>query len=278
MLTVTRPNNGRNDESYVALRGEDEAGLAFQDVEMELPLAEVFSSNCTVIIGTVGTVQHDMSSKLDSYAPRRPKHDMGDGRFGPNDIEVTVHEQNMINLISSFCPTYTTESGRTFVKSLSAIVTAEDLDKADKADRLIMWPTHPPDDNESLNGDYGSTTNWKFAVIDEMSVGGATRVRILDCLHNEEKQTPSSTLMKPVTFDSPSRFLIPKGSYHRAALKICSNLTEQETHNEKKCSRALSILRLFFSYVIFFIILSFIIRVFIILYQTAPSTEFPGAL
>ena len=220
MLTVTRPNNGLNDQSYVALRGEDEAGLVFQDVEMELPLAEVLSSDRRIIIGAVGTIQHDLSFKSDSYASRRPKHDLSDGRFGPNDIEVTVHEQNMINLISSFCPTYTTESGRTFVKSLSAIVNAEDLDKADKAHRFIMWPTHPPDDNESLNGDYGSTTNWKFAFIDEMSVGGATRVRILGCLHHEEKQTPSSTLMTPVAFDTPSRFLIPKGRCRRAALKM----------------------------------------------------------
>ena len=222
-----------NDESYVALRGEDEAGFAFQDLEMQLPLAEVTSSDRSVIIGTVGTIQHDLSHKSDSYAPRRPKHDMSDGRFGSEETEVTVHEQNMINLISSFSPTYTTESGKIFVKSLSAIVTAEDLDKADKPDRFIMWPTHPPDDNESLNGDYGSTTNWKFAVIGGISVGGAIQVRILDCLHHEEKQTPSSTLKTAVkfdsrvfTFDSPSRFLIPKGRYHRAALKKLSDIRE----------------------------------------------------
>ena len=267
-----------NDESYVALRGEDEAGFAFQDLEMQLPLAEVTSSDRSVIIGTVGTIQHDLSHKSDSYAPRRPKHDMSDGRFGSEETEVTVHEQNMINLISSFSPTYTTESGKIFVKSLSAIVTAEDLDKADKPDRFIMWPTHPPDDNESLNGDYGSTTNWKFAVIDEMSVGGATRVRILDCLHHEEKQTPSSTLLTPVTFDSPSRFLIPKGHYHREALKKLSNFTEPETQYQK-CGRVLSTLCKCLFFLLWFSILALIIRGAVIIHQEeSSSTEFSPVL
>ena len=161
-----RRNNGCNGESYVALRGKDEAGFAFQDIEMELPLAEVSSSDRSVIIEIAGTIQYDLLSKSDSCAPGRPKHDISDGRFGPYGIEVTVHEQKMINLISSFSPTYTTESGKYFVESLSAIVTEEDLDKSDKPDRFTMWPTHPPDDNESLNGDYGSTTNWKIAVIE----------------------------------------------------------------------------------------------------------------
>ena len=244
-----RRNNGRNDESYVALRGEDEAGFAFQDLEMELPLAEVSSSKRSVIVGIAGTTQYDLSSKSDSYAPGRPKHDISDGRFGPDGIEVTVHEQEMINLISSFFPTYTTQSGKYFVESLSAIVTAEDLDKSDKSDRFIMWPTHPPDDNESLNGDYGSTTNWKFAVIDEMIVGGATRVRILDCLHHK-KQTP---LMAPVTFDSPSKFLIPKGRYHRAALKICSNLIERQIENELFVQRLTNFLLICFTSIFLFV-------------------------
>ena len=175
----------------------------------------------------------------------------------------------MINLISSFFPTYTTESGKIFVKSLSAIVTAEDLDKSDKSDRFIMWPTHPPDDNESLNGDYGSTTNWKFAVIDEMSVGGATLVRILGCLHDKEKQTPSSTLMTAVTFDTPSRFLIPKGRYHRGALKKLSNFIEPETF-EQKCNginRGLM-------FVFWFSCVLFIIRAAILFYLQPSSAEF----
>ena len=93
MLTVIGRNNGRDDESYVALRGDDEAvalqggdeaGFAFQDLEMELPLAEVSTCNNwkmhrSLITGTVGTIQHDLSHKTDSYAPCRPKHDMSDG-------------------------------------------------------------------------------------------------------------------------------------------------------------------------------------------------------
>ena len=249
-----RRNNGRNDESYVALRGEDEADFAFQDLDLQLPLAEVSASDSTVIIGIAGTKQYGLSSKSDSYAPR-PKHDISDSRFGPYGIEVTVHEQRMINLISSFFPTYTTESGKYFVESLSAIVTAEDFDKADKSDRFMMWPTHQPDDNESLDGDYGSTANWKIAVIDEMSVGGAIRVRILDCLHHEthtyEKQTPSSPLMTPVTFDSPPKFIIPKGRYHRAALKICSNLKEKEIQNKLFNRGAITVVLLWFLFKFF---------------------------
>ena len=80
-----------------------------------------------------------------------------------------------------------------------------------------------------------------------MIVGGATSVRILNSLHRNEKQTPSSTLMTPVTFDSPSKFLIPKGRYHRAALKICSDLKEIEIQEKLFTRRFITVLIIFFT-------------------------------
>ena len=209
--------NDSEDIMYATLRGEDDADFATRDVDTGLPLAKHSSADYNMMItGIVSTQQDHLSLRCDSDAPCRPKYHVRDVRFGTSETKVTFHEQNTINLMSSFSPTYTTENGKTFVESLSAIVTAEELSKSYTSytcGRYIMWPTHPPDNTEILNGVYGSTTNWKFAVIQELNVGGVTRATVMDTLYPVEIR--SDARKKSVTFDTPSRFLIPKGHYRR---------------------------------------------------------------
>lgn len=209
------PGDGYGDVAYIALQVEDEAGFATDDIETALPVAEVSSINCNVTKEKTNAMRHDEPLRSESSAPRRPIYDLRDDR---EKTDVTVAEQNNIDLISSFTSTYTTENGRAFTKSLMTIVTAEEFRKSFPTDRFIMWPTHPPDDTETLDGDYGSTTNWKFAKILEVDVGGVTRAYTVGTLHPEEGAAPSWKI-KLVTFVTPSRFLIPTGRYHRLALK-----------------------------------------------------------
>ena len=210
------PDGGFVDVAYIALQVEDEAAFATHELEMALPLEEVLSTDCNVIKEESDAKRCDAPLRSKSSAPRRPIYDLSDSRFGPEKTDVAGDEQNIINLTSSYSPTYTTENGRFFTRSLSAIVTAEEFQESLRHNpyRFIMWPTHPPDDTEILDGDYGSTTNWKFAFVIGMTVGGVTKAQILNILHPEEGvAAPSLWRSMIVTFDTPSRFLTPKGRY-----------------------------------------------------------------
>ena len=171
---------------------------------MGLHLAKVSSADCNMMItARMGEMRHGLPLNNDSDTPHRPRYNIRNALFGASGTEVTVHEQNMIYLISSFSPTYTTEGGRTFVENLSSFVTAEELSIPDMSGQCIMWPTHPPDDNEILNGDYGSTTNWKFAVVLHLNIRGTTRVQIIATLYPEVERTREGEGLA-ITFDTPS--------------------------------------------------------------------------
>ena len=139
---------------------------------------------------------------------------------------VTRHEQDMIDLTSTFTETFTTEVGRRFVEKKSRMTNGADFRIDDFNSHLIMWPTHPPHELESFDGDFGSDVNWIFALCDPVKStekgltpnGRVIRVVITGSLYPIQDSLKHTKVFSSVLIEEPSRYLKPNGELLHAAM------------------------------------------------------------
>ena len=139
---------------------------------------------------------------------------------------VTRYEQDMIDLASTFTRTFTTEAGRLFVERNSRVADRDDFRDDDHSSCIIMWPTHPPRESESFDGEFGSDVNWIFARCQPMKhtemgltpTGRAIRVVITGSLYPLQDSSKHTKVLSSVLIEEPSRYLKPNGELLRAAM------------------------------------------------------------
>jgi hypothetical protein len=156
---------------------------------------------------------------------------------------VTRHEQDMIHLMSTFSATYTTAAGKHFVEHLSRLTTITDFKPRQSLpwgdiSRIIMWPTHGPDNTESVNGDFCSDVNWVFAYClkevydpDHTKIlydfrppdAGSTPLQatIIGSLYPIVPSPNYSKLYSRVMIEKPEFYLKPNGEILQAATAAC---------------------------------------------------------
>ena len=189
-------------------------------------------------------VIHDKKSDEPCARPRYARQ----GILVPGSV--TRHEQDMIHLMSTFSGTYTTEAGRHFVEHLSRLTTISDFkplrtQPGSDISRIIMWPTHAPDQTESVNGDFCSDVNWIFAYCNKEVIDGNPALQAYDFRPPDVGSTsiyatiigslypivPSpnySKLHSAVIIEKPEFYLKPCGEILQSAKVACDTWRKKQ--------------------------------------------------
>ena len=189
-------------------------------------------------------VIHDKKSDEPCARPRYARQ----GILAPGSV--TRHEQDMIHLMSTFSGTYTTEAGRHFVEHLSRLTTISDFKPlrtlpGSDISRIIMWPTHAPDQTESVNGDFGSDVNWIFAYCNREVIDvnpalqaydfrppdvGSTSIHatIIGSLYPIVPSPNYSKLHSAVIIEKPEFYLKPCGEILQSAKAACDTWRKKQ--------------------------------------------------
>ena len=170
--------------------------------------------------------------------PSRPKYVMQDVLIPGM---VTRLEQDMIFLISTFSGRHFTEAGRIFVEQLSRVTDAADFTKEFPShpipSDIIMWPTHEPDVEESVNGDFCSDVNWIFACCHRYEWGTSDSQMSATIIGSLYPLIPSrnySKLYSTVLFEKPDKYMRPKGTILHAATQAYSEYDRTPEREKQK--------------------------------------------
>ena len=139
-------------------------------------------------------------------APKRPRFDRDSANaLGPKYVNTTAFWQDMINTASLYNPTYETAAGERFQNSLAQIVPASMANQG----LPIMIPANRQNVDEELNADWGATSNFVFALIDEKPTSETTRMTVIAYLHGPEEVQLEAGMK--ILAQTPSNFLTPVG-------------------------------------------------------------------
>ena len=125
--------------------------------------------------------------------------------YGPKYTSASAIWQTKLDIAASYKPSSTTEGGERFTETLSRIV----LSKYAYQGLAIMIPADYPNENELLDGDWGATSNFVFALLQEKPTGLTARVAIVGYLHKPAKVELQAGHC--LVFTTPSQFLTPLG-------------------------------------------------------------------
>ena len=204
-------------DGYTLLTATAYEETKFDSDEFQTPQADV-------------EVRHDNCETASVMRPSRSQYVLIPG-------SVTRLEQDMIFLMSTFSGTHSTEAGRIFVEQLSRVTDAADFMKEfpshpDPSD-IIMWPTHEPDVQESVNGDFCSDVNWIFACCHRYEWGSQMSATIIGSLYPLIPSRNYSKLYSTVLFEKPDKYMRPKGTILHAATQAYSEY-ERTPEREKR--------------------------------------------
>ena len=112
---------------------------------------------------------------------KRPKFNRDSNTdYGPKYTLANAVWQAKLTAAANYEPPSTTEEGQRFTESQSKIVLA----KHAQMGLPIMIPANTPNKNELLNGDWGATSNFVFALLQEKPTVQTVRVAIVGYLHS----------------------------------------------------------------------------------------------
>lgn len=125
--------------------------------------------------------------------------------FGPTYTSANAIWQEKLDIAAAYKPSSTTEEGERFTETLSRIV----LSKYAYQGLAIMIPADYPNEDELLDGDWGATSNFVFALLQEKPTALTARVAIVGYLHKPAKVELEAG--QCLVFTTPSQFLTPLG-------------------------------------------------------------------
>ena len=125
--------------------------------------------------------------------------------IGPKYVNVNAFWQDMVDAASDYNSTYETAEGERFQNELALIVPATMATQG----LPIMIPANRQNEDEELNADWGATSNFVFALIDEKPNSEKTRMTVVAYLHEPEKVNLEAGVQ--IVVRTPSNFLTPAG-------------------------------------------------------------------
>jgi hypothetical protein len=136
--------------------------------------------------------------------------------FGPTYTLATEIWQSRLNAAASYTPDSMTSEGKRFTDNLSQVVTT----KCAEQGLPIMFPADDPNIDEPLDGEWGATSNFVFALLQEKPNSMTARVAIIGYLHNpDEIQLHAG---QHIVFATPTQFLTPRGINELAIKEMMS--------------------------------------------------------
>ena len=137
---------------------------------------------------------------------KRPKFNRDSNTdYNPKYTLVNAVWQAKLTAAANYEPSSTTEEGQRFTESLSKTVLAKHAHMG----LPIMIPADTPNKNELLNGDWGATSNFVFALLQEKPTVQTVRVAIVGYLH-----APAAVELQAgqfLVYETPGQFLTPQG-------------------------------------------------------------------
>jgi hypothetical protein len=169
-----------------------------------------------------GSPDHDVE-EIDSYTEsgqdsvKRPRFNR-DSATAMGPVYTTANEfwQNRLDTMATYTPSSTTEGGQRFTDTLSRIVICTEALQG----LPVMIPADTQNNDELIDGDWGATSNFVFALLQEKPTTMTTRVAIVGYLH-----TPAKVLLhsaEHLVFKTPSNFLTPLGINEMAVRTMMS--------------------------------------------------------
>ena len=125
--------------------------------------------------------------------------------IGPLYTVASISWQNRLDMITSYTSSSTTEEGQRFIEILSQLVISTDA----RQGMTVMIPADVQEENELLNGDWGATSNFIFALVQEKPTMMTVRVEVIGYLH-----TPAEIQLEcgeHLVFKTLTHFLTPLG-------------------------------------------------------------------
>ena len=162
--------------------------------------------------------QRDDSLHVGHVNKRQRFNRDSDSAMGPVYVRGTEVWQSRLDAASSYVPSCNSEEGERFKDSLSRVVKSNEAQQG----QGIMIPADTQDENELLNADWGATSNFVFAVLNEKPTSMTTRVTIVGYLHTPEVIELQAKLN--ITFKTPNSFLAPSGVNDLAVKNMMSKL------------------------------------------------------
>lgn len=138
--------------------------------------------------------------------PKRPRFNRDlITALGPTYLHASAPWQSKLETAATYTPSSTTEEGQRFSETLSKLI----LSKYAHQGLPIMFPADTPNEDELIDGDWGSTSNFIFALLQKKPTAQTARVAVVGYLH-----TPAEIQLHAgqyLVFATPTQFLIPLG-------------------------------------------------------------------
>jgi hypothetical protein len=153
---------------------------------------------------------------------KRPRFNRDSATSGPQYVQVTLSWQSRLDAASAYTPTSTTEDGKRFTEILSSAVKSNEAHQG----MAVMIPADDANENESLDGDWGATSNFVFALLQENPMSSTTRVTTIGYLH-----TPVDSQLQPsqnIVFKTPDSFMTPLDLNKIAVKTMVSHIKSEE--------------------------------------------------